>query len=237
MIIFPAMDLKDGKCVRLFQGEFSKVEVVGEDPVQVAKAFKALGAQYIHIVDLDGALNGNIKNLKVILEVIKAVNIPIELGGGIRNIETVETLLKAGINRIILGTAALKDREFLIEAAKKYGDKIAVGIDAKNKRVAVNGWTKVSEVDYIDFAKEIEAIGINTIIYTDISKDGTLTGPNYEELKAISSSVKCNIIASGGIKNIEDLKKINALGLYGAIVGKAIYSGSVDLKEAIKVCK
>ena len=233
MIIFPAMDLRDGKCVRLYQGKFDALEVVGENPIEVAMSFKKAGAEYIHVVDLDGALNGTIKNLKIILKVINEVNIPVELGGGIRDIKTVDALIEAGVSRVILGTAALKDKKFVAEAAAKYGDKIAVGIDAKDEKVAVNGWTNISDVNYIDFAKEIEAIGVKTIIFTDISKDGTLMGPNLVQLQKINDSVSCNIIASGGIKELEDLRAINRMGLYGTIVGKAIYSGNVDLKEAI----
>ncbi|WP_026882679.1 1-(5-phosphoribosyl)-5-[(5-phosphoribosylamino)methylideneamino]imidazole-4-carboxamide isomerase [Clostridium akagii] len=233
MIIFPAMDLRDGKCVRLYQGKFDALEVVGENPIEVAMSFKKAGAEYIHLVDLDGALNGTIKNLEIILKVIKEVNIPVELGGGIRDIKTVDALIKAGVSRVILGTAALKDKKFVAEAAEKYGDKIAVGIDAKDEKVAVNGWTNISDVNYIDFAKEIEAIGVKTIIFTDISKDGTLMGPNLVQLQKINDSVSCNIIASGGIKELEDLRVINKMGIYGTIVGKAIYSGNVDLKEAI----
>jgi phosphoribosylformimino-5-aminoimidazole carboxamide ribotide isomerase len=237
MIIFPAMDLRDGKCVRLYQGKFDALEVVGENPLEVALSFKKAGAEYIHMVDLDGALNGKIKNLKIILKVVKEVNIPVELGGGIRDIKTVDALIEAGLSRVILGTAALKDKKFVDAAVSKYGDKIAVGIDARNEKVAVNGWTNVSDINYIDFAKEIHAIGVKTIIFTDISKDGTLTGPNLAQLKKINESVSCNIIASGGIKEINDIKVIKKMGIYGTIVGKAIYSGNVDLKEAIEIGK
>ncbi|MBC2582834.1 1-(5-phosphoribosyl)-5-[(5-phosphoribosylamino)methylideneamino]imidazole-4-carboxamide isomerase [Clostridium sp. DJ247] len=237
MIIFPAIDLRDGKCVRLYQGKFEESEVVGEDPLKVAMGFKECGAEYIHMVDLDGALNGEVKNLSVISEVVKTVGIPVELGGGIRDMKTIDMLIEAGVSRVILGTAALKNPDFVMEAVKKYKEKIAVGIDAKNEKVAVNGWLDVSSVDYIDFAKEMEKIGVKTIIFTDISKDGTLQGPNLEQLSKIQNSVRCNIIASGGIKDIEDLKTINKMGIYGAITGKAIYSGNIDLKEAIEVCK
>jgi phosphoribosylformimino-5-aminoimidazole carboxamide ribotide isomerase len=237
MIIFPAIDLRDGKCVRLYQGKFEESEVVGEDPLNVAMSFKESGAEYIHMVDLDGALNGEIKNFKVISEVVKTVGVPVELGGGIRDMKTIDMLIEAGISRVILGTAALKNPQFVMEAVKKYGEKIAVGIDAKNEKVAVNGWLNVSSVDYIDFAKEMEKIGVKTIIFTDISKDGTLQGPNLEQLGKIQNSVSCNIIASGGIKDINDLKTINKMGIYGAITGKAIYSGNIDLKEAIELCR
>lgn len=237
MIIFPAIDLKNGKCVRLYQGKFEESEVVGEDPLKVAMDFKECGAEYIHMVDLDGALNGEIKNLSIISEVVKNVGIPVELGGGIRDMKTIDMLIEAGVSRAILGTAALKNPEFVKEAVKKYGEKIAVGIDAKDEKVAVSGWLDVSNVDYIDFAKEMEKIGVKTIIFTDISKDGTLKGPNLEQLGKIQNSVSCNIIASGGIKDINDLKTINKMGIYGAITGKAIYCGNIDLKAAIDTCK
>ncbi|MDF2504818.1 MULTISPECIES: 1-(5-phosphoribosyl)-5-[(5-phosphoribosylamino)methylideneamino]imidazole-4-carboxamide isomerase [Clostridium] len=237
MIVFPAMDLRDGKCVRLYQGKFNKSEIVGENPLEVAMGFKKSGAEYIHMVDLDGALNGEIKNLSIISEVIKNVNIPVELGGGIRNMETVDMLVETGVSRVILGTAALKDMEFVKKAVKKYGEKIAVGIDAKNEKVAVNGWVNVSDVDYIDFAQQMESMGVKTIIFTDISKDGTLQGPNLEQLEKIQKSVSCNIIASGGIKTVEDLKSIKNMEIYGAITGKAIYSGNINLSEAIIACK
>lgn len=237
MIIFPAIDLKDGKCVRLYQGKFEESEVVGEEPLKVAMSFKESGAEYIHMVDLDGALNGEIKNLEVISKIVRTVGIPVELGGGIRDMKTMNMLIEAGVSRVILGTAALKNPQFVMESVKKYGEKIAVGIDAKNEKVAVSGWLDVSNVDYIDFAKEMEKIGVKTIIFTDISKDGTLQGPNLEQLGKIQNSVSCNIIASGGIKDIDDLKIINKMGIYGAITGKAIYSGNINLKEAIEICK
>lgn len=237
MIIFPAIDLRHGKCVRLYQGKFEEAEVVDENPVNVALNFKRSGAEYIHIVDLDGALNGKMKNLSCISNIIKNVDIPVELGGGIRNMDTIDMLIKAGVSRVILGTAALENTDLVKDAVTKYGDKIAVGIDAKNKKVAVNGWTNVSGVDYIDFAKSVENMGVSTIIFTDISKDGTLEGPNLQQLNEINSSVQCRIIASGGIKSIADLAAINEMEIYGAIVGKGIYSGKIDLKKAIISCK
>lgn len=237
MIILPAIDLRDGKCVRLYQGKFEASEVVGENPVEVALSFKESGAEYIHMVDLDGALNGEIKNLNIISEVVKKVQIPVELGGGIRDMKTIDMLIQSGVARVILGTAALNNPELVKEAVKKYGEKIAVGIDAKDEKVAVNGWLDISSVDYIEFAKEMEKIGVKTIIFTDISKDGTLQGPNLEQLGKLQKNVNCNIIASGGIKNIDDLRAINEMGIYGAITGKAIYSGNIHLNEAIDVCK
>lgn len=237
MIILPAIDLREGKCVRLYQGKFEASEVVGENPVEVALSFKESGAEYIHVVDLDGALNGEIKNLNIISEVVKKVQIPVELGGGIRDMKTIDMLIQSGVARVILGTAALNNPELVKEAVKKYGEKIAVGIDAKDEKVAVNGWLDISSVDYIEFAKEMEKIGVKTIIFTDISKDGTLQGPNLEQLGKLQKNVNCNIIASGGIKNIDDLRAINEMGIYGAITGKAIYSGNIALKEAIDACK
>lgn len=237
MLILPAIDLKDGKCVRLYQGKFEESEIVGEDPVKVALSFKEKGAEYIHMVDLDGALDGKMKNMEAISKVVEAVKIPVELGGGIRDIETIDMLIELGVSRVILGTAALKSPDFVKKAVKKYREKVAVGIDAKNGKVAVNGWIRVSDVDYVDFARNMESMGANTIIFTDISKDGTLRGPNLEQLFKIQNSVSCNIIASGGIKNINDLEDINRMGLYGAITGKAVYSGNIDLKRAIELCK
>ncbi|MCT8976957.1 1-(5-phosphoribosyl)-5-[(5-phosphoribosylamino)methylideneamino]imidazole-4-carboxamide isomerase [Clostridium sp. CX1] len=235
MIIFPAIDLKEGKCVRLYQGEMSSSEIVGEDAVKTALSFKNSGAEYLHMVDLDGAVKGSLQNMDVVLQVVKEVKIPVELGGGIRDLQTIDTIIDKGISRVILGTAALSNPEMVKEAVKKYNKKIAIGIDAKNELVAVDGWLNVSKVKYIDFAKKMEDIGVQTIIYTDISRDGTLTGPNLEQLSRINSAVSCNIIASGGVKNIESIKELKEIGVYGAIVGKAIYSHNINLEEAISV--
>lgn len=235
MIIFPAIDLKEGKCVRLYQGEMSSSEIVGEDAVKTALSFKNSRAEYLHMVDLDGAVRGSLQNMDVVLQVVKEVKIPVELGGGIRDLQTIDTIIDKGISRVILGTAALSNPEMVKEAVKKYNKKIAIGIDAKNELVAVDGWLNVSKVKYIDFAKKMEDIGVQTIIYTDISRDGTLTGPNLEQLSRINSAVSCNIIASGGVKNIESIKELKEIGVYGAIVGKAIYSHNINLEEAISV--
>lgn len=233
MKIFPAIDLKNGKCVRLYQGEFSSSQVVGEDPLQTALKFAVQGAEYLHMVDLDGALSGNVQNLNSINKVIKDVKIPIQLGGGVRSLDTVEMLLEKGLNRVILGTAALNNPLLVKEAVKKFGDKIAIGIDARDGYVAVEGWQKSSKIEYIDFAKQMENIGVKTIIFTDISRDGTLTGPNFEATGKLNDIVSCNIIASGGMKNIEDIKKLVKMNMYGAIIGKALYSGNISLAEAI----
>jgi phosphoribosylformimino-5-aminoimidazole carboxamide ribotide isomerase len=233
MIIFPAIDLKNGKCVRLYRGEFSSSEVVGEDPLQTALSFVARGAEYLHMVDLDGALAGTIKNANSINKVLKDINIPIQLGGGIRNLHTIETLLKKGLSRVILGTAALNNPSLVKEAVKKFGDKIAIGIDARDGYVAVEGWQTSSKIEYIDFAKQMESIGVKTIIFTDISKDGTLSGPNFEATGEINNKITCNIIASGGMSCIDDIKELRKMNLYGAIIGKALYSGNISLEEAI----
>lgn len=233
MKIFPAIDLKNGKCVRLYQGEFASSQVVGEDSMQTALNFVAEGAEYLHMVDLDGALNGTIKNMNSINSVLKHVKIPIQLGGGIRSLDTIEMLLKNGLNRVILGTAALSNPSLVKESVKVFGDKIAIGIDARDGFVAVEGWKKSSKVEYIDFAKQMEDIGIKTIIFTDISRDGTLTGPNFQATNKINDAVSCNIIASGGMKCIEDIKKLVQMNMYGAIIGKALYSGNITLSEAI----
>jgi len=233
MKIFPAIDLKDGKCVRLYQGEFNSSQIVGEDPLQTAINFAKQGAEYLHMVDLDGALNGNIKNLNSINKIISTLKIPIQLGGGIRSLDTIEMLIKKGLSRVILGTAALNNPSLVKEAVKKFGDKIAIGIDARDGFVAVEGWQKSSNIEYIDFAKQMESIGIKTIIFTDISRDGTLTGPNFEATGNLNAKVTCNIIASGGMKEIEDIKKLKSMNMYGAIIGKALYSGNISLEQAI----
>jgi len=233
MKIFPAIDLKGGKCVRLFQGEFMSAKVVGEDPLQTALNFMNKGAEYLHMVDLDGALKGSIENLNSINKIINDLKIPIQLGGGIRSLDTIDMLITKGLSRVILGTAALNNPSLVKEAVKKYGDKIAIGIDARDGFVAVEGWQKSSKVEYIDFAKQMESIGIKTIIFTDISRDGTLSGPNFEATGKMNDEVTCDIIASGGMKCIEDIKKLKKMNIYGAIIGKALYSGNISLEQAI----
>ncbi|PAB59712.1 1-(5-phosphoribosyl)-5-[(5-phosphoribosylamino)methylideneamino]imidazole-4-carboxamide isomerase [Anaeromicrobium sediminis] len=237
MIIFPAIDIKEGKCVRLYQGDFNRVEVMGNDPLKVAKEFEILGAEFLHMVDLDGALKGESVNLEVIATIVESINIPVQIGGGIRTMDKVEKLINMGVARVILGTSAIKDKDFLIEVVEKYGDRVAVGIDAKNGYVAVDGWTDVSSIDYIDFSKEMEKIGVKTIIFTDISKDGTLQGPNVEQLVKLKENINMDIVASGGISSLDDLKTLREKDFCGAIVGKAIYKGNVKLDEAILISK
>lgn len=235
MIIFPAMDLRNGKCVRLYQGDFSTTSIVGEEPLDTAKGFKAKGAEFFHMVDLDGALKGNVENIDTVSRIVKETEVPVQLGGGIRTLETIDTLLSIGVARVILGTAALNNAELVKTAIKKYGEKIAVGIDAREGFVAAEGWLEVSKVNYIDFGKQMESIGVKTIIFTDISRDGTLTGPNFEQTLRLNQTVSCDIIASGGMKDLEDLRILRKENLYGAIVGKSIYSGTIDLAQAIEV--
>lgn len=237
MIILPAIDIIDGKAVRLYQGDYSKEEKVNRNILDIAEEFKEVGAEYIHLVDLDGARYGEPVNHEVITRLAKSLIIPVEVGGGIRTMDTISNLLENGVSRVILGTVAIKDKDLLKRAISLYGDKIAVGVDCKDGYVCTEGWLNKSQVYYIDFCKKLEKLGVTNIILTDISKDGTLQGPNLEMLKDLSENVKVNITASGGIKNIEHINELKKLNLYGAITGKAIYSGDLNLKEAIEITK
>ena len=237
MEIFPAIDLKEGRCVRLYQGEFSKETVMNEDPVAQAIIFEKSGAKTLHIVDLDGAITGESVNLLVIERICKAVRIPVQVGGGIRSLVAVEKLLSVGVDKVILGTVALYDKEFLEEAVRLYKEKIIVGIDAKNGFVATRGWLDVSEISYIDLAKQMENVGVQTIVFTDISKDGTLAGPNIEQLELLQKSVSIRLIASGGVATMQDVKKLNDMNIYGVIIGKALYEKTIDLEEVLEVTK
>ncbi|MEG1869226.1 MAG: 1-(5-phosphoribosyl)-5-[(5-phosphoribosylamino)methylideneamino]imidazole-4-carboxamide isomerase [Oscillospiraceae bacterium] len=235
MIILPAIDIKDGNCVRLYKGDFATVEKVAESYLETALSFYEAGAQWIHMVDLDGAKTAVPQNSKIFNHVAALGKLKVELGGGIRDMKTVEYYLQKGIARVILGSAAVSNPEFVKQAVKEYGEKIAVGIDAKNEFVAAEGWLDTSTVHYIELAKSMEQAGVSCIIYTDISKDGTLSGPNLEHLERLSNAVSCNIIASGGISDIEDIKNLKSMNLYGAICGKSIYKGTLDLKQAINL--
>ncbi|MBC2328734.1 1-(5-phosphoribosyl)-5-[(5-phosphoribosylamino)methylideneamino]imidazole-4-carboxamide isomerase [Listeria swaminathanii] len=235
MQIFPAIDLKNGQCVRLFQGDFSKQTVVNEDPIAQAKSFATDGATYLHIVDLDGALEGRPVNLEIIQKMKKAAQVPVQVGGGIRSMSQVDYYLESGIDRVIIGSAALTNPEFLRAAVQKYGPKIAAGIDAKNGFVATSGWLDVSQVGYLDLAKRMEEMQVETIIYTDISRDGTLTGPNLEQMAALQKHVSVNLIASGGVSGRADLEALAELGLYGAIAGKALYNGHISMSDVVEV--
>ena len=236
MIVLPAIDIKDGQCVRLVKGDFATTQKVAENPIETALGFKKAGAQFIHTVDLDGALLGRPVNNKIFEEIVKTTGLKVEVGGGIRNMETVRAYLESGVERVILGSAALSDPQFVEAAVAEYGEHIAVGIDAKNRMVCADGWLESSQVDFITLAEKMEKIGVKTLIFTDISKDGTLSGPNLEQLGEISKAVSCDIVASGGVANIGDIKALKTMNLYGAIAGKAIYSGSLDLAQAIKEC-
>ena len=237
MIILPAIDIKDGFCVRLFKGDFDTAHRVAENALDTAVSFKNAGAEWLHTVDLDGAKDGVRKNAALISDVARNCGLKVEVGGGIRLMGDVEYYLENGISRVILGSAAVKNPDLVKEAVRLYGAKIAVGIDARGGMVSTEGWLDTLEVNYIDLAKAMEQIGVSTIIFTDISKDGMLSGPNFEQLEAINKAVSCGIIASGGMSSLDDLVKLNAMGMYGAICGKAIYSGDIDLKEAIKLVK
>ena len=237
MIIFPAIDIKDKKCVRLTQGDFDKVNVYGEDPSLMAKKWADYGAEFIHVVNLNGSRDEIGINDETLSKVAKAIDVPIQVGGGIRDEKRVKELLDLGINRVIVGTMAIENKELLKELIEKYGnDKIVVSIDAKNGKVATHGWEKVSDIDSVDLCKELEQIGVKTIVYTDISKDGMLEGPNFDIYKELSQKTSLDIIASGGVTSIDDVKRLLDMNMYGAIIGKALYDNRIDLKEVLDLC-
>lgn len=238
MIVIPAIDLKEGKCVRLLQGRMEDATVYSDNPAETAKRWEAEGAELLHIVDLDGAFTGGMKNLSAIEAIRKAIRIPIEVGGGIRDMERIEKLLSLGVNRIILGTVAVEKPELVKEACKKYSGKILVGIDAKNGFAATKGWVEVTQIKAKELALMMQGYSAAGIIYTDISKDGMLSGPNIEATREMVESLNIPVIASGGISSINDIKRLSEIkGLWGAITGKAIYSGSLNLREAIRLSK
>ena len=235
MIIFPAIDLRGGKCVRLIQGDFDKETIYSDDVQATALKWQALGAKFLHVVDLDGARKGSPQNLDAIKKILDAIEIPIEVGGGIRTLEDMEKVLSLGVRRVILGSVAVENISLVEAAVKKFGDKIVVGIDARNGFVAVHGWEKSSQVKAAELAKKIVAAGVETIIYTDISKDGMLSGVNVETFSDLQRISGAKIVASGGVKNLEDIRALKAAKISGVIVGKAIYTGSLDLKAAIEI--
>lgn len=237
MIIFPAIDIKDGTCVRLSKGDINTVEQVASDPIETAKSFKEAGASWIHVVDIDGAFGGKRVNSEIVIEIAKQSGLKVEVGGGIRTMQDIDFYIENGVDRVILGSVALSNQQLVVDAVKKYGYKVAIGIDARNGKVAAEGWVKDSEVDYIDLALKMEKAGVKCIIFTDIARDGMLSGPNIEQLMELDDATTCNIIASGGVTNIYDIKKLRDAGIYGAICGRSIYRGTLDLKEAIEVCK
>ena len=237
MLILPAIDIIDGKPVRLYQGDYNKKEIVAEDILETAKSFEKAGAEFIHLVDLDGAKKGELVNGDVIIKVAQTLNMKVEVGGGIRTYETIKYLIDNGISRVILGTSAMEDEELLKRSIKDFGDKIAVGIDCKDGYAYGRGWLEGSSLYYIDFAKKLESLGVKNVIVTDISKDGTLQGPNVEMLKELKENINMDITASGLIRDIYNIKALNDLDLYGAITCKAIYAGTLSLDEAIRLTK
>lgn len=237
MRIYPAIDIKDGKCVRLFKGQFSDVTVYGDSPAEMAKKWEAQGGEYIHVVDLDGALRGHGVNADIIKNICSSVNVPVQTGGGIRTMEDIEAKLSCGISRVIIGTKAVSDSEFVKRAIDKYGEKIVIGIDAKDGMVAIEGWEKTSNFTAIEFAEKMVSIGVKTIVYTDIATDGTLAGPNVSAMSEMVKAVNADIIASGGIGSLEHIKSLMPTGVEGVIVGKALYTEKVNLTEAVNAVK
>ncbi|MDE5604594.1 MAG: 1-(5-phosphoribosyl)-5-[(5-phosphoribosylamino)methylideneamino]imidazole-4-carboxamide isomerase [Eubacterium sp.] len=237
MIIFPAIDIIDGKPVRLYKGDFSTAHQVADNALETAFQFEKAGALWIHMVDLDGSLQKKPVNAKTFTEVANETGLKVEIGGGIRTMQDIDFYVNNNISRIILGSVALKNPNLVKEAVKEFGDVIAVGIDAKNGYAATEGWTEGSDVYFTELAKRMEDVGVKTIIYTDISKDGTLSGPNIEQLVEINNAVSCDITASGGVTNLDDIIALKNEGLYGAICGKSLYNKTLILEEAIEVCK
>ena len=237
MIILPAIDLKDGQCVRLKKGDYTTAHKVAEDAVETAKGFLSAGARLIHMVDLDGAKSGYHVNYDVVRRVIDRTSAAVELGGGIRSMEDIKFVLGLGVSRVVIGSAAVRNPHFVKEAVAAYGERIAVGIDARGGLVATEGWVETGTVDYITLAKEMEQAGVQTIIFTDIDRDGMLSGPNLTQLNALNEAVSCQIVASGGIKDIQDIQALCDLNLYGAICGRSIYKGTLDLTEAIALAQ
>ena len=235
MILLPAIDMKDGCAVRLKKGDFNQTTVYSDDPVEFAVKFREAGAGFIHLVDLDGALKGHSVNEEAIKKITSTVDIPCELGGGIRSLDAVEYVLGLGVYRVILGTSAVQTPDFVSAAVDRFGSEhIVVGIDAKNGKVATHGWESLSDLTVTELALDMKNRGVQTVIYTDISRDGMLTGPNVEATKELSDKTGLDIIASGGVSCIEDLEKISKAGIYGAIIGKAYYEGRLDLAEAVR---
>ena len=236
MIILPAIDIKDGECVRLVKGDYATAHKVAESAVEAAQTFQAAGAEWLHMVDLDGAKSAEPVNSELVFKVLKESKLKVEIGGGIRSLETIDFYIKNGIDRVILGSAALNNPSLVAEAVRKHGEKIAVGIDALDGNVAAQGWTETSTVNYIELAKQMEQLGVKYIIFTDISRDGTLSGPNLAMLDELNRAVSCNVTASGGVSNLKDIANLLSLKLYGAICGKAVYTGDLNLKSAIQFC-
>ena len=237
MYVIPAIDIKDGTCVRLKKGDYKTAEKVAEDPYVTAKSFKDMGAKYLHMVDLDGAKDGEMKNKELICDVAKSSGLRVDVGGGIRNMDAIEYYLTHGVNQVVLGSVAVKNPKLVTDAVRNFGDKIIVGIDAVKGYVKTEGWIDGSDIYYTELAKRMEAVGVEKFIFTDIDRDGMQTGPNLVQLEALSNSVSGDIIASGGISDITDIRDLMSLNIFGAICGKSIYAGSLDLKKAIKLTR
>lgn len=233
MILFPAIDIRDGKCVRLIQGDYDQEIIYNDSPTAMALEWEKQGADYIHVVDLDGAKTGNSLNREAIQGIAKNVSIPVQVGGGIRTMEIIDAHIASGVSRVIIGTAAIQDKPFLKQAVEKYGDKIAVSIDARKGFVATDGWTETSDVLAVDLLIELEVIGVKTVIYTDILKDGMMQGPNFNELEMMDNASSIDIVASGGVSTEEDIIQLRKLDLYGAIIGKALYEGKISLEKIL----
>ena len=237
MLIFPAIDLFGGNAVRLFKGEYSLMTVYSTDPCGVAADFRAAGAKCMHVVDLEGAKGGGTPNFETVLKIREAAGLFIEVGGGIRSMQVIDRYLEAGIDRVILGTAAIEDPALLRKAAEKYGGKIAVGVDVRDGYLAIKGWTERTSVKAADFCKELVGLGIDTVISTDISRDGAMAGPNRALYRVLMETEGLKLIASGGVSDIDDVRRLTEAGLYGAIIGKAYYTGAIDLSEAVRVAE
>ncbi|EGQ21789.1 1-(5-phosphoribosyl)-5-[(5-phosphoribosylamino)methylideneamino] imidazole-4-carboxamide isomerase [Sporosarcina newyorkensis 2681] len=233
MILFPAIDIRGGKCVRLIQGDYRQEIVYNDSPTDMALEWQRQGAEYIHVVDLDGAKTGDSLNKKAIEAIVQAVTIPVQVGGGIRTMDIVDSHIDSGVSRVIIGTAAIQNPEFLKRAVEKYGKKIAVSIDARNGLVATDGWTETSNVKAVDLLQDLAEIGVETVVYTDIMKDGMLQGPNFEELQVMNEASSIDIIASGGVSTKDDIQKLAAQDMYGAIIGKALYEGKLSLEKLL----
>jgi len=234
MIIFPAIDILDGQCVRLIQGDYNREKVYSNSPVDMAKQWEKKGAEYIHIVDLNGAKTGVSINKEIIKEIANTVSIPVQVGGGIRSVDTIKYYLENGVSRVIIGTAAINNQQFLQEAIETFGEKIAVSIDARNGYVATDGWTDTSDVSALDLIKKLEEDGVKTIVYTDIAKDGMLQGPNLTEQQTINKATKMDVIASGGVTTKEDVENLRQLNMYGTIIGKALYDGKLEFESLME---
>ncbi len=237
MRLYPAIDIIDGQCVRLSQGDYQKKTTFSEDPLAVAKKWEEQGGEFLHLVDLDGAKTGDMPNFDLIISIAKELKIPVEIGGGIRTMDAVSRYLDNGVNRVILGTAAIRNPEFVKEAVEKYGERIVVGIDAKDGMVAISGWEEVSSVSALELAGQMEKLGVKTIIYTDIATDGMLKGPNVSAMEEMVNHVSVDVVASGGVSSLADLELLSKTGVEGAIVGKALYTGHMELEKAVTLCR